>query len=257
MLNKISPIPLYYQLAESLRDQIASGRLATGDQLPSERELAEQYGISRMTVRQALQHLIRDEVLVARQGLGTYVAEPKLTVDPLHVLGFTDEMIRRGANTRSQVIEQALVVAPKRVAQRLALADGAQVVKLVRLRFSDGEPMLLEIVYVPAQLCPGLETEDLSHQSLYQTLRERFSVQPAGAHHTFEASQATEYEAELFGMSLSAPMIILQGVTYDQDDQPIEDFKAVYRGDRFAIVIDSRAAASPNIGAPQLSMVMR
>jgi GntR family transcriptional regulator len=257
MLNKQSPIPLYYQLAEAIRDQIASGQLAAGDQLPAERELVESYGISRMTVRQALQQLIREEVLLAKQGLGTFVAEPKLTYDPLHILGFTDEMIRRGANARSQVLEQALVIAPKSVARRLALNAGAQVVKIMRLRLSDDLPMLVETVFVPASLFPALEDADFSQRSLYQTMREQYGVLPAGAHHTFEAAQATDYEAGLFGMQLAAPMIVLQGVTYDQDEQPIEDFKAVYRGDRFSIVVDSRGAVAPSASAPQLTMVMR
>ena len=98
MLDKKSPIPLYYQLVEAIRDRIRAGELMPGAQLPPERELGEQYGISRMTVRQALQYLISDDVLVARQGTGTFVAEPKLTFDLRHALGFTDEMVRARAH---------------------------------------------------------------------------------------------------------------------------------------------------------------
>jgi GntR family transcriptional regulator len=257
MIDKTSPIPLYYQLAEDIREQIASGRLTPGDQLAPERELAELHGISRMTVRQALQQLIREEVLVARQGLGTFVAEPKVTYDPLHVLGFTDEMMRRGANASSRVIEQALVVAPSGVRARLNLPDGARTVKITRLRLSGATPMLLETVYLPEARFDGLERADLSQQSLYQLMRERFDVQPSGAQHTFTASPATDYEVKLFGVTPLAPMIVLQGVTYDQSDQPIEDFKAVYRGDRFAIALDSRAHLQREPGVPPMGMVLR
>jgi GntR family transcriptional regulator len=257
MLDKNSPIPLYYQLAEHIRELIASGRLASGDQLAPERELAEQHAISRMTVRQALQQLIREEVLIARHGLGTFVAEAKLTYDPLHMLGFTDEMMRRGGNPSSRVIEQALVSAPEGVCARLALPDGARAVKITRLCLSGATPMLLETVHLPEARFGGLERADLSQRSLYQLMRDQYGVQPSGAQHTFTASPATEYETELFGVGLRAPMIVLQGVTFDQDNQPIEDFKAVYRGDRFAITLDSRAAGVPQSNAPQMSMVMR
>src|SRR3712207_5275852 len=96
MLNKHSPIPLYYQLAELLRERIRLGEFKPGDQLPSERALSEQYAISRMTARQALTFLVREGTLIARHGLGTFVAEPKLTYDTLHLLGFTEEMMHRG-----------------------------------------------------------------------------------------------------------------------------------------------------------------
>ncbi len=257
VLDKRSPIPLYYQLAEMLRDQIASGRLAPGDQLPAERELAEQHGISRMTVRQALQQLIREEVLEAKQGLGTYVAAPKLTHDPLHMLGFTDEMIRRGADVSSRVIEQVAVEAPDSVARRLGLEAGQHVIKLMRLRLSSQVPMLLETVYVPAERFPDLDRADFAHMSLYRLMRERYDVQPSGATHSFEASLATEYESALFGIAGGSPMIVMQGVTFDQHGEPVEDFKAVYRGDRFAITLDTRIQSAPNTGTPHMAMVMR
>jgi GntR family transcriptional regulator len=210
-----------------------------------------------MTVRQALQQLIHDEVLEAKQGLGTYVAQPKLTYDPLHMLGFTDEMIRRGADVSSRVIEQAVVDAPRSVARRLELETGQHVIKIMRLRLSSQVPMLLETVYVPAWRFPDLDCAELAHTSLYRLMRERYDVQPSGATHSFEAALATEYESALFGIAGGAPMIVMQGVTFDQSGAPVEDFKAVYRGDRFAIMLDSRVHSAPTPGAPQMAMVMR
>lgn len=99
-LDKSSPIPLYYQLAELIRERIQSGELKPGDQLPSERDLSEQVAISRMTVRQAVAYLVREGTLVVKPGVGTFVAEPKLTYDALHLLGFTEEMIRSTPGNR-------------------------------------------------------------------------------------------------------------------------------------------------------------
>jgi GntR family transcriptional regulator len=257
MLDKNSPIPLYYQLVEAIRDRIGAGDLKPGEQLAGERELGEHYGISRMTVRQALQFLVREEALTTRQGLGTFVAEPKLTYDALHVLGFSEDMLRRGAAASSRVIEQTRLVPPPSVARQLALPPADRVVKIVRLRLSDGVPMLLETVFVPAQRFAGLEWMDLSNQSLYRLMQEHYGVRLGGSKHTLEAVQANDYECDLFGIVIGQPMILLQGVTFDVDDRPVESFKAVYRGDRFQMAFDSRRGERDAINASLMSVVIR
>ncbi|NJM42226.1 MAG: GntR family transcriptional regulator [Anaerolineae bacterium] len=252
---------MYYQLVEALRDQIRSGELKPGAQLPPERDLGEQYGISRMTARQAVQYLIREDALIAKQGSGTFVAEPKLTYDPLHVLGFTEDMMRRGADATSRVIEQALVEPPPSIAKQIQLRAKERATRIVRLRLSNNVPMLLETVYVPTKRFIGLERANLAKQSLYQLMRDRYGVRVSGSHHTIEAVQAKDYETELFGMHPCMPMILLRGVTYDEADQPVEYFKAVYRGDKFQIQMDSRksqANRAPEAkNASLMSVVMR
>lgn len=257
MLDKTIPVPLYYQLVEELRERIRAGDLQPGTQLPSERELSEQFGISRMTVRQALQYLIREEVLVARQGLGTFVAEPKLTTNPLHVLGFTEEMMQRGASATSRVIEQKVVTPPASVSAQLDLRDGELTVCIVRLRLSNDVPVLLETVHVPVARFKGLERADLSRHSLYQLMRTRYGVTLKGSSHTLEAVQANDYERQLFHVQAGTPLILLQGVTYDDADQPVEYFKAAYRGDRFKIQLDSRPQQHEPNNASLMSVVMR
>src|SRR6188508_232076 len=142
-INKSSRIPLYYQLAESIREQIRSGELSPGDQLPGERDLAEQVGISRMTARQAIALLVSDGAIVVRHGSGTFVADPKLTYDALHLLGFTAEMMRQGGVAVSRVLEQTVVTPPPRVAAELGLGPDEQVTKIVRLRLSHETPLLI------------------------------------------------------------------------------------------------------------------
>ncbi|MBA3416926.1 MAG: GntR family transcriptional regulator, partial [Chloroflexia bacterium] len=105
--DKTSPVPLYHQLAEAIRERVRSGTLPPGEQLPPERELAERVGISRMTARQALAELTRDGALEVRHGVGTFVAAPKLTYDALHLLGFTEATLQHGDAARSRVLEQA------------------------------------------------------------------------------------------------------------------------------------------------------
>jgi GntR family transcriptional regulator len=256
-LNKHSPVPLYYQLAEQIREQIRSGELGPGEQLPSERLLSEHHAISRMTVRQAVAYLVREGVLVARHGLGTFVAEPKLTYDALHLLGFTEEIMQLGGRAVSHVLEQRRASPPPRVAEGLRLAPGDAVVTIVRLRLSDATPLLLETIYVPEGLCPGLEREDLATRSLYGVLEARFGVRLTRARQMLEATVANDYEAGLFGVAPGAAMILLEGVTYDDRDRPAEYFKAIYRGDRFKFAFDSeRGAADVRASAPKLSVVL-
>ncbi len=257
-LNRRSPIPLYYQLAEWLREQISAGNLPVGSQLPSERDLGDQVGISRMTARQAITYLVNEGVLVVRQGVGTFVAEPKLTHNALNLLGFTAEMMAQGGQVTSDVLEQALVSPPQRVAERLALRPDAQTVKVVRLRFVDGQPLLLETSYVPSALCPGLESEDLAGQSLYTLLEERYGLRLQRASQTFEATVLNEYERTHFSTSASLSMVLLQGVTFAGHDQPVEYFKALYRGDRFQFSLESARSDGIHASAPPtVSIVMK
>jgi GntR family transcriptional regulator len=239
-LDKQSPIPLYYQLAEQLREQIESGLLPPGSQLPAERELSEQSAISRMTVRQAVAYLVRAGVLEVKPGVGTFVAAPKHTYDALHVMGFTAEWMRRGSKTATRVLEQAIVTPPRTVANALTLQSEDRVVKVVRLRFAEEVPLLLETIFIPKARCPGLEEADLQSQSLYQLLEEQYALRLDRARQWLEATVVNDYEATLFGLPLGFPMILLEGITYAEADLPVEYFKAVYRGDRVRFALESR-----------------
>ena len=237
--------------------------MAPGDQLPSERELGEQAGVSRMTARQAVAYLAREGVLMVRPGVGTFVAEPKLTHDALHLLGFTEQMMRRGGTVTSTVLEQAVVAPPAGAAVALELAPGERVVKIARLRFADQLPLLLETSILPASLCAGLEEEELTSHSLYTVLAERYGLHLQSARQTFQATVANEYERQLFGVGPGTPMILLEGVTYTGHGRPAEYFKALYRGDRFKFTLASQrdnesgaASSSPVVGVvmkPQMA----
>jgi GntR family transcriptional regulator len=239
-LDKCSPVPLYYQLAELLQEQIHAGILTSGAQLPSERELSDQAAISRMTVRQALAYLVRTGALEVKPGVGTFVAQPKFTHDTQHLLGFTEEMMRQGGAAHSRVLEQAIIPAPKRVATGLGLSPGVEVVKIVRLRLSGETPLLLETSFVPAALCPGLERVPLATRSLYAILAQHYDLRLDYARQTIEATIANEFEIEMLGISLDTAMILLEGVAYDDHEHPVEYFKAIYRGDRFRFEMEGQ-----------------
>jgi len=240
MLNKQSPIPLYYQLAEHLKEQIQAGELAIGDQLPPERDLARQMGVSRMTARQAMAYLVHKGLIEVKPGVGTFVAQPKLAHNALHLLGFSEEMGRLGSRVRSTVLRQERTVPPKRIAEQLHLASHEQVITIVRLRQVDQTPLLLETSHLPACLCPGLENVDLAERSLYTWLATEHQLTGYRATQTVEATAVSDYEQRLFQLTPGTAMLMVEGVTYDQQDRPFEYFKTIYRGDRFKFMLKSQ-----------------
>lgn len=256
-LDKSIPVPLYYQLAERLREKIEAHELQAGDQIPSERELGEQFGISRMTARQAITYLARKGTLVIKPGVGTFVAEPKLAYDALHLLGFTEEMMAQGRVVTSQVLEQLTVAPPPVVARRLDMAENARALKIVRLRLEENVPLLLETIYLPAHLCSGLEKQNLEVKSLYALLEQRYRLKLKRSHQTLEATTANDYESHLFGIEPNTPMILSEGVTFTDQDVPVEYFKAVYRGDRFKFELESQRSlwSGESSAAPRISVV--
>ncbi len=257
-IQKNTPVPLYYQLAEQIREQIETAQLTPGQQLPSERDLSERYRISRMTARQALTYLVRQGHLIVRPGIGTFVAEPKLTHDTLHLLGFTEEMLSTGQAISSRVLQHDVIEPPASVADRLAIPHEARAVQIVRLRYSQETPLLLETVYVPQALAPGLEREDLSSASLYDVLERRYGLHLHHARQTLEITTARDDEAALFEIAHGASLLLLEGVTYTDADQPVEAFKALYRGDKFAFRLESqRHGQARQSDQNRLSVVLR
>lgn len=258
MIDKNSPIPRYYQIAELLREQIAAGELPGGARLPSERELSEQLGVSRMTVRQALNYLQSDGLIEIHQGIGAFVASPKQTYDVFQLLGFSEEIARRGDSVESVVLEQGVVQPPARVAQQLVLEKGELTLKVMRLRKVNAEPVLLETSYVPAMLCAGIETSNFATSSLYALLEQQYGLQLQRAQQTMECVVANEYEQTLFGIRAGTAMLLLEGVTYGERELPVEYFKAIYRGDRCKFHLESWRNRSDveTAGAQRVSVIV-
>lgn len=257
ILNRKSPIPLYYQLAEWIKEQIQTGELTPEAQLSSERELSEEFKVSRMTVRQAIGFLVNQGVLTVKKGVGTFVAKPKLDHDILHLLSFSEEMTRQGGKVVSRIMEQSLCIPLPSVARELRIQPDTLVFKIVRLRMSGDTPLLLESSFIPAALCPGLEDIELSSTSLYAVLEQEYGLSIKKADQTLEAVTANEYESALFGIKQGTAMVLVEGVAYLVREQPVEYFKAVYRGDRFKFRLQSQQDPDSDIvGQSQISMVL-
>jgi GntR family transcriptional regulator len=233
-IDRQAPIPFYVQLKEALCEPIAEGKWRPGDRLPGEPELCRLFGVSRTVVRQALKEMTYEGLVVREKGRGTFVAPPKISsqrqVQSLD--GFYQDMAEKGLPPVNRVLEQAVVPAPPKVAAALQLHAGDPVVKLIRLRFVQEEPMVLVTAYLPHALCPGLEKADLEKQSLYAYLESQCGLVIARGLRRIEAVLASEYEAELLGLDPGAPLLKLESTSYLDDGTPIEYYIDFHRGDR-------------------------
>lgn len=199
--------------------------------LPNERELAEQFGVSRMTLRQALASLVDEGRLYTVHGAGTFVAEARLSKEVLFS-SFTEDMLRRGSVPSSQVLRQQVLAAPASVAQALGLAPGTAVCQLERLRLADGVAVCLETASLPAAEVPGLLDEPVAG-SLYALLRERYGRPVVRAATTVSAIALDKHQATLLDDRLRAPALRFERVGFDQRGLPLEHCVTIYRSGRF------------------------
>ena len=231
-------VPLYIQIAEGLLDRIESGELSPGNRLSPERELSEALGVNRMTLRRALQLLETRGLLVRRRGDGTYVAGPKIERQAGQLVPFTRGMERRGYVPGARVITFERRPTKAGVARELELPVSAPVYFVRRLRLINQEPVMLERLTVPARRFPEFERFDLSSRSVYDVMEKEYGITVVRARQSLEPVVATEYEAELLGVEPGAPLMLERRLGLDQDDQPVEHGKDLYRGDRFRFVTE-------------------
>ncbi|MEY4166325.1 MAG: GntR family transcriptional regulator [Blastocatellia bacterium] len=231
-LNKHSFTPLYHQIEQALRRQIEDGALAPGEVI-SERELSERLGVSRMTARQALNTLREDGLIYTERGRGTFVAEPKMDVHTQQLLGFSEDMRRRGLTPSSRILNFRRELPAEVIRERLDLEGAEEVYRIERLRLADGTPMAWEICHLPVNLGIEIGREDLERGSLYQLFEEAGGIRLLEADEVLEAACATRREAELLSITRRSPVLIVERTVRDIDHRPVEYVRSVYRGDRY------------------------
>lgn len=213
--------------------------LGVGDALPPERALAAQLGVARMTLRRAVDELVRDGRLVRRHGAGTFVAAPKIAAS-LHVSSFSDDMRRRGHVPHSRTIEFERVFAGPQLGRRLDVSPSAPVLRVVRLRLADEAPMAIETLHVPADLVPGLDGEALTDASFYALLATRYGIHLARGLQEIEPTVTDERESALLGVPLHSPAFLFERTSWDADGRVVEFVRSVYRGDRYRLTAELR-----------------
>ncbi|GHI01485.1 GntR family transcriptional regulator [Neobacillus kokaensis] len=239
MINKNSPIPLYYQLEEYIKELIEQGDLKPGDALPPEREYAEEYKISRMTVRQAFTQLVNEGYLYRIQGKGTFVSERKIEQPLQGLTSFTEDMKARGLEPGSQLIHFDIIPAPIGAAKQLKIAESAPIYEITRIRLADGIPMALETNFISTELIKDL-TVEIVNQSLYAYMEDQLKLTIDSSSQIIEASIVSKEEAEYLQISEGAPVMLIQNITYLEDGTPVEFVKSVFRADRYKFMIQKK-----------------
>jgi GntR family transcriptional regulator len=239
-------LPKAYTVKEALLELVKD--LPAGSPVEPERSLAARFGVSRETVRQAIQELVFEGRLRRLQGRGTFVAPPKLT-QPLQLSSYTSDINASGMRPSSTLLRAATIPASGEVAGGLALPDGHPVYELERLRLADGEPMALETLYLDAERFAGIDARLTATASVYQLLREGYGVDLAGGTAAIECVLASPHHADLLACEPRAPLLCLTQRSWGPDGIPVELVRSVYRGDRYRFATElAPPAANPLSG---------
>jgi GntR family transcriptional regulator len=231
--------PLYQQLQRALRDAIADNRIGADEALPPERDLAEEVGVSRITVRKALDALVAEGLLTRRQGAGTFVAG-RVEKSFSKLSSFTEDMISRGRRPESVWLSRSSGAVTPEESLTLGLSPGAQVYRFNRIRYADGSPMALEYSTVPGFCLPS---EDAVGESLYEAL-DKHGARPVRALQRLRAVLFTAERARLLGAPDGSPGLFIERRSFLRDGRPVELTQSYYRGDAYDFVAELSTAAS-------------
>jgi GntR family transcriptional regulator len=232
-MNKINETPMYLQFAEKFRQMILNGEYKVGDIFPPEVEMAKKYGVARITIRNAINELVQDNLLTRRSGKGTFVQEPKIERQLVHVAGFTEHMQSRGIKAGALSVEVNRIKADAKLAASLHIAVGSEVIEFIRIRLTNEVPVAIERSYLPRDLCPGIEEENLENNSLYMLLETKYALRPYHSSKTIELTRATHKEAKMLNVSKGASLFLMVATVFTEDNRVMEFAKILFIGERF------------------------
>lgn len=222
----------YHQVRDQLLDRLDEMR--AGEQFPPERDLAQELGVSRMTLRRAIDELITQGAVRRRHGSGVFALGPKLD-QSLMASSFTKDMRARGLRPGARPLAFEVAPAGARIGRRLQIAETDEVARTTRLRLADDEPIALEELNVPHRLIPDLRAADLEDSSFYELLRRRYGIVVARSVQTIEPTALDAREARDLDVPVHSPALLFERTSWSADDVPIEFVRSVYRGDRYKI----------------------
>lgn len=228
---------MYAQIQSQLLSLIQAGTLGPGDLLPSEEQLSRIFGVSRMTARQALQTLKTQGVAARNKGQGTYVSRPPVEQDISHLCGFTAEMRALGIKAASRVLHSGVITGPEKITSVFGLAADSPVFHLQRVRMSDGIPLAIEEIHLPAHRFPGIERLSFANRSLYETMSERYKIRLGRVDEILEARAATRREADLLSIPIRSALLVITRTLWTVDGAAVETAHSVYRGDRYRAAV--------------------
>lgn len=244
VVDRSSALPMYVQIAASLRSAIQSGTLPPGSLLPSEKQLCDTFGVSRMTLRQAYDLLDREELVRSQRGRGTQVLPPRMRKEQQQMRSFTEEIRSRGGTPRSKIVRFEAVDPSPASRQSLQLPNGQRVHRIERIRYNGTTPLAIERVEIPCFLCPELAKFDLLGHSLYEILEREFKLRLDHCIETISASIPNREERELLELPKGVAILRIERKTLTVNETPAELAVTTYRGDMYQAIV--RSIRSPH-----------
>ena len=224
-------LPLYAQVEDVLAARISSGALPVGTQLPSEEELIREFNVSRTTIRATIQNLVRQGLVEIRRGRGTFVASPRIVQELTELTGFVEDMRVLGLTPTARVLSREIVSAAPLVAEKLGLPSGATVIKIQRVRLSDGVPLSFDETYLPENLGRRVMTDDLAREPVFTLLEERYDTPLVEAEYVLEAAAAERDVAAALEIPVHAPIFLIERTSYTSGRRAVDYERLHYRGD--------------------------
>ncbi|MDR2348312.1 MAG: GntR family transcriptional regulator [Bifidobacteriaceae bacterium] len=243
VLDKDSPKPLYVQLEEVLRAELAAGTYGANHMIPSEVELSRRFGVSRMTARGVVTQLVREGLLHRVQGKGTFVVEPKIEARSLAYQGIREQLESMGYFTATKVLEFKRVKADPRLAGTFDVPEGEPLRFVKRVRSVEDGPISLHLSYIPEALCPGLTVDRMEEEQLCVILAGSYSLTAATVVETLESTQATAAEARALGVDRRFPLLLLTDSYRSVGGRVFEHSKVLFRGDKIKLRFEYHNAA--------------
>jgi GntR family transcriptional regulator len=245
MIDTTNPSPLYAQVEAVLASSIADGTITPGSQLPTENSLIERFGVSRPTVRKAIQNLTARGLVEIQRGKGTFVTRPKITQELTALSGFVEDMQALGRKPTARLLDKQVVAASKTVAGHLALAAGALVVRIQRVRLADGVAVSFDETYLPLEIGEKIVSNDLEAEPIFSLLEQKYHMPLVEAEYRLEAVSAEPAVAQALGVETGSALFLIERTSYCAGNQPVDYEKLYYRGDmvRFVTRLARRTAA--------------
>jgi GntR family transcriptional regulator len=255
--------PRHEEISDHFREQIETGALLPNEQLPSEHELCDQFDVSRVTVRRALQTLENEGLIYRRQGVGSFVAEVDAKHGLVRLTDFAQDMAKAGLEARSEVVRHEQTEAPPRVARQLAIDPEQPVVRLDRRRLGDGHVVAFDRTWLPLFYGQLLEGHDLEETTIYRILEDAYDIPVLGGHYRIEAVCADETLAEPLAIDEGRPLLLIRRLSYTEGEKPIYVQERYYRTDRIAYELelarhpDRRVSSSDGHALRELAPVFK
>ena len=238
-IDKQSRMPLYFQLEELIKKSISSGILKPGDMIPTEWELVDYFELSRTTVRQAMTDLVNENLLYRRKGIGTFVSKPKIDLQYMGTMvSYNDQILSMGLTPSTKVLDFEVITAGSFLAGEMELKDEKKVIKLVRLRFADGEPIAVVESYLAYDLCKFILDVDMEENSLYQTLARQKNTTVVMVKRVVEAKLISREDSRVLNVEKGFPVQSFLNKAYNEDGRILEYCSSRYRGDRNKFYIE-------------------